>query len=77
MVRRRWKKLDRHIGHLERDPSPAVLHRTRIVTKRCRAAVGAARPILGSGPNNSSVTWVAWGTSSAMSTTARWLRSGC
>ena len=49
MVRRRWKKLDRHIGHLERDPSPAVLHRTRIVTKRCRAAVSAARPILGSG----------------------------
>ena len=48
MVRRRWKKLDRHIGHLERDPSPAVLHRTRIVAKRCRAAVGAARPILGS-----------------------------
>ena len=48
MVRRRWKKLDRHIAHLERDPSPAVLHRTRIVAKRCRAAVGAARPILGS-----------------------------
>lgn len=48
MVRRRWKKLDRHIAHLERDPSPAVLHRTRIVAKRCRAALGAARPILGS-----------------------------
>jgi hypothetical protein len=44
MVRRRWKKLDRHIAHLERDPSPAVLHRTRIVAKRCRAALGAADP---------------------------------
>ncbi len=48
-VRRRWKQLDRQIRRLERDPDPVVLHRTRIVVKRCRAALEATRPVLGAG----------------------------
>ena len=49
LVRRRWRKLNRRVHRLASGPTPHALHRTRIITKRYRAAVQAAAPILGPG----------------------------
>jgi CHAD domain-containing protein len=47
-VGHRWKQLEKQIGYLQIEPTAAGLHQTRIKAKRCRAAVEAVAPSVGS-----------------------------
>ncbi len=47
LVRRPWRRLARAVDELAEDPDDAELHRLRILVKRCRYAVDAARPAVG------------------------------
>jgi len=47
LVRKRWKRLDRAIGRLGRNPAPADLHAVRILAKRVRYATEAVAPAVG------------------------------
>lgn len=44
----RWKQLEKQIGYLKTKPTAAGLHQTRIKAKRCRAAIEAVAPSVGS-----------------------------
>ncbi|MGI9613909.1 MAG: CHAD domain-containing protein, partial [Acidimicrobiales bacterium] len=47
LVRKRWKRLDRAIERLGRNPTPAELHAVRILAKRLRYATEAVAPAVG------------------------------
>jgi CHAD domain-containing protein len=47
LVRKRWRRLDRAIGRLDRHPAPAELHAVRILAKRVRYATEAVAPAVG------------------------------
>ena len=50
-TRRRWKSLDAQMQALGDHPTDDDLHRARITTKRCRAAVEATAPLVSSKTN--------------------------